>query len=82
MGQKGVARGYEYICFCPKCKTFETLWFFGDRLVPTKKFYQNGGGLVYHNCGSKQPCKLLSKYIMGVKNEAPISRLADGKSCP
>ena len=33
-------RGREFIAQCPKCLTFETLLFFGDSLVPTKRFIQ------------------------------------------
>lgn len=28
----------EFIVSCPGCKTFETLWFRGDVLMPTKRF--------------------------------------------
>gem|GEM_PF-1903831 len=57
-----VARDYEYVCTCPNCKTFETLWFIGDRLVPTKKFIQKDSG-IYHDCGSSEPCRLFPIYL-------------------
>jgi len=48
----------KLLAFCPFCKTFETLYFDGDTLVPTRKFYQKDGH-VYHDCGSCKPCHLL-----------------------
>jgi hypothetical protein len=47
----------EFIIFCPKCGTFETVCLIEDRLVPTKKFSQVGDG-IYHDCGSSEPCYL------------------------
>jgi hypothetical protein len=49
---------WECICSCPNCKTFETLWFVRDRLVPTKRFEQKEDGKVYHDCGADEPCLL------------------------
>jgi len=50
----------EYLVLCPKCKTFETVWFFGFTLIPTKKFVQRKGE-VYHDCNSSEPCRLFPK---------------------
>ncbi|MBI2860358.1 MAG: hypothetical protein HYX91_02475 [Chloroflexi bacterium] len=47
----------EIIAYCPKCKTFETLWFAGDRLLQTRKFSQDDIQ-VYHDCGIRVPCRL------------------------
>ena len=52
----------ELIAFCPKCKTFETLWFTADVLMQTRKFSQEGGR-VYHDCGSNGPCRLLPRFL-------------------
>ncbi len=51
----------EVLALCPTCKAFETLWFAGDRLRPTRKFNQSGDR-VYHDCGSKEPCRLYRTY--------------------
>lgn len=47
----------EVMAFCPVCKAFQTLWFTKGRLTPTRKFSQYGDQ-VYHDCGSKEPCRL------------------------
>ncbi len=47
----------EAVAFCPRCKAFQTVWFSGDKLLPTRKFVQEGN-LIYHDCGSSQPCRL------------------------
>lgn len=47
----------EVVAFCPACKAFQTLWFTGTRMTPTRKFSQHGEQ-VYHDCGSKEPCRL------------------------
>ena len=47
----------EFLAFCPKCKTLETLWFSGEVLVQTRKFRQESGQ-IYHDCGSDEPCRL------------------------
>jgi hypothetical protein len=52
----------ELIAFCPKCGTFETLWFKGDVLMQTLKFVQKDTG-VYHDCGSNEPCRLLPRFL-------------------
>ena len=51
----------EVMALCPLCKTFETLWFTGSRLVQTRKFIQYGNK-VYHDCGSDAPCSLYRIY--------------------
>jgi len=55
----------EILAFCPKCKTFETLWFVEGVLVRTQKFNQDGAQ-IYHNCGSEEPCRLLPYFIKKV----------------
>ncbi len=52
----------EIVVFCPKCKTMETLWFAVDKLVQTRKFSQEDT-LVYHDCGSSEPCRLLPHFL-------------------
>lgn len=47
----------EAVAFCPRCKAFQTVWLNGNRLMPTRKFSQEGGE-IYHDCGSSQPCRL------------------------
>jgi len=51
----------EAVALCPKCKTFETVWFTSGRLNKTQKFRQEDTG-VYHDCGSKYPCFLLLRF--------------------
>ena len=50
----------ESLVSCPKCLTIETLWFWRDRLEPTKRFTQESDGRVYHDCGSQLPCQLFT----------------------
>jgi hypothetical protein len=52
----------ELLAFCPKCKTFETLWFTGNELMQTRKFSQKDAQ-VYHDCGSNEPCRLLPCFL-------------------
>ncbi len=47
----------EVMAFCPTCKAFQTLWFTDGKLTPTRKFHQYDG-VVVHECGSKEPCRL------------------------
>ena len=47
----------EAMAFCPQCKALQTVWLNGGELMPTRKFIQVGKN-VYHNCGSRQPCRL------------------------
>lgn len=70
MARLGVARSFsvygskerELLASCPTCKTFETLWFKGDVLIPTKRFAQGLNKRIYHDCGSLKPCRLLPKF--------------------
>ena len=50
----------ESIASCPKCLTIETLWFWRDRLEPTRRFTQKSDRKVYHDCGSLLPCRLFT----------------------
>jgi hypothetical protein len=47
----------EVVAFCPQCKALQTVWISDDKLVPTRKFTQEGKD-IYHDCGSSQPCRL------------------------
>jgi hypothetical protein len=57
MKEKPSSGNEEVTAFCPKCKALQTVWLNGDMLLPTRKYTQVGKN-VYHNCGSKQPCRL------------------------
>ena len=46
--------------FCPKCKTFETLWFIPGVAIRAQRFRQEGDR-IYHDCGSDKPCRLLPR---------------------
>ena len=52
-----IASTSELVAFCPKCKTLETLWFTGDKLIRTQRFNEENDR-VYHDCGSKESCRL------------------------
>ncbi len=52
----GITSG-EAVAFCPQCKALQTVWIDGDTLMPTRRFFQEGN-LIYHDCGSVQPCRL------------------------
>jgi hypothetical protein len=47
----------EVVVFCPGCKALQTVQISGDKLVPTRKFIQEGP-YIYHDCGSIKPCRL------------------------
>ena len=47
----------EAVAFCPECKALQTVWIDSNTLMPTRKFFQEGN-LIYHDCGSSQPCRL------------------------
>ena len=49
----------EIVVLCPQCKALETLQIAGGQLTPTRKFTQDGA-LIYHDCGSRSPCRLYS----------------------
>ena len=55
--QNTAAEVEELMVFCPKCKTFETLWFTRNELVKTQKFSQENRH-IYHNCDSREPCRM------------------------
>ena len=57
IGVKVCSRTDEVAAFCPACKTLETLYLLNGQLTPTRKFVQNDGH-IYHDCGSKKPCRL------------------------
>jgi hypothetical protein len=59
--EKAGAWSNEAVAFCPTCKAFQTIWLDGGRLMPTRKFYQEGH-MIYHDCGSRQPCRLYSSW--------------------
>ena len=58
---RGLIPSEEIVAFCPKCKAFETLWFNGDEMINTRKYFQSGKR-VYHDCGSAEPCQLLMRF--------------------
>jgi len=67
----------EVLASCPKCKTFETLWFKGNVLSPTKRFAQGLNKRVYHDCGSDEPCRLFPKFpaewsVTGTSKSLPL----------
>jgi hypothetical protein len=53
---------YEVSAYCPRCKTFETLWFNGGVMIHTRKFTQNGEQ-VYHDCNTEEPCRLFPYFM-------------------
>jgi hypothetical protein len=62
-GGYSLYRFRELVASCPKCKTFETLYFEGEVMVPTKSFRQNGDSKVYHICpGPDVPCRLFPRF--------------------
>ena len=66
----------ESIASCPKCLTIETLWFWRNRLEPTRRFTQKSDGKVYHDCGSLLPCRLFTVLIeTGGKNAVKIKEV-------
>ena len=50
-------RPRDAVVQCPNCKTIETLQFVGGRLMRSRKFFESDGK-VYHDCGSKLPCRI------------------------
>jgi hypothetical protein len=57
VGGNAVPQTDEVLAFCPACKALQTVWLNGNTLLPTLKFTQVGSQ-IYHNCGSKEPCRL------------------------
>ena len=66
-----MAQDRQMVAQCPKCLTLETLWFNGDGLVPTTRFYQGKDGKVYHKCGSSEPCSLFTGSFEITNNTKP-----------
>jgi len=56
-----MASSEELVALCPECKSFETLWFNGNQMIHTRKYVQIGRR-VYHDCGSEEPCRLLTRF--------------------
>lgn len=50
-------RPRDAVAQCPNCKTMETVQFLGGELMRSRKFFQKDGK-VYHDCGSKLPCRI------------------------
>ena len=62
--KKGLIMGVstdELIAYYPVCKSFETDWYSGYRLVQSRKFRQEDSH-VLHECGSKEPCHLYRNF--------------------
>ena len=57
VGQRAVFRLDEAVAVCPKCKAVQTVCFFENRLMQTRKFSQKGSQ-IFHDCGSTAPCRL------------------------
>jgi hypothetical protein len=54
----------EYIVICPGCLTWETLWFKGNSMEPSKRFTRGLDSKVYHDCGlTDKPCRLYPRFI-------------------
>ncbi|UCH42446.1 MAG: hypothetical protein JSW16_06415 [Dehalococcoidales bacterium] len=51
----------EVVVFCPKCKTFETVWLTKGVIVRTQKFTQEDDR-IFHDCGSNEACRLLRRF--------------------
>ena len=47
----------EFVAFCPHCKNMETIWLGKDSLQ-TERRYNQHNGLIYHDCGATEPCRL------------------------
>ncbi len=47
----------EVLVVCPNCKTMETLLWSEGHFFLNRKFSETEDGL-YHNCGSKHPCRV------------------------
>ena len=51
-------RERELVALCRGCLAFETLWFKGDRMYPTRRFSQGSDQRIYHDCGTDRACRL------------------------
>ena len=47
----------DIVAFCPTCKAMETVSITSQGVVASRKFVEKGGS-VFHDCGSKVPCRL------------------------
>jgi hypothetical protein len=47
----------EAMVVCPQCKAIQEIWIQDGMLLPTRKFRQIGNN-IYHDCGSKLPCRV------------------------
>ena len=47
----------DVVAFCPGCKAMQTIQICDNQLMPTRK-YSQVGLFVYHDCGSRKPCRL------------------------
>jgi hypothetical protein len=47
----------EAMVVCPQCKAIQEIWIQDGILLPTRKFRQIGNN-IYHDCGSKLPCRV------------------------
>ena len=47
----------DIVVFCPGCKAMQSVQISDKHLLPTRKFTQVGP-FIYHDCGSKIPCRL------------------------
>ncbi len=60
-GTSGIKSDEAVLAYCPACRAFQTLWFIEGKLIPTRKFHQYGDQ-VYHDCGSREPCRFYLTY--------------------
>jgi hypothetical protein len=51
----GITR--DIVAFCPTCKAMETVSITAEGMVGGRKFTQKDSS-VFHDCGSKVPCRL------------------------
>ena len=49
----------EYVVYCPRCKTLETLSFTDGYLISTRKFNQKNNQ-IFHDCGYHEPCRVFN----------------------
>jgi hypothetical protein len=47
----------DVVAYCPGCKAMQTVQVSDNRLMPTRKYLQVGL-YIYHDCGTKKPCRL------------------------
>jgi hypothetical protein len=44
--------------YCPQCHVYESLLFYGKKLIGNTKWTQGDRGRIFHTC--KRPCAMLS----------------------